>query len=201
MRKADNVLSRRKMIRGAATALVAGATINVAAIAATKATPSDVDAELIRLGNELAALWPEHTLRLEALNDIGDRAWELAEQRTGIKHPGRDEIRNMKPGEFNRLLAAMCAAQEELKMQHQESRFLEISNRADGLMKRIDSLQASTAAGLGAKAITVAFLNSELWDESAADQDIEKRQVRLLVDAAFAASGIANPVTQGSRQS
>jgi hypothetical protein len=181
-------------------AVLAGAASLPALAVPAIASPTP-DAELIRLGNELTALWPEHALRLEALNDIGDRAWELAEQRTGIKHPGRDEVRNMKPGEFDRLLAAMWAAQEELKMQHQESRFLEISNCADGLMKRIDSLQASTAAGLGAKAITVAFLNSELWDESAADQDIEKRQVRLLVDAAFAASGIANPVTQGARQS
>lgn len=39
MAKADNKTSRRNLIRGAATALVAGATINIAAIAVTKAAP------------------------------------------------------------------------------------------------------------------------------------------------------------------
>lgn len=182
-----STIPQTSLTRRAAVGAIAFAAASSAAVALPSSGP---DAELVELGNRLAALFPEYARLLSLSNELGDRAHQLAYERTGHDPSAGPKCSKV---EGDRWMAAFFAASSEVGWDDVERQQEPIFKAADELAHRIEALPAGTVAGLAAKALSAGFVQPNLWDEPFNELDWDKSRTRGLIEATLATAGVPNP--------
>jgi len=172
-------------------AILAGAVAMPAAALAVQ----NPDAELIDLGNKLAAAWPEHARLSRASFESSQSDWIAAREASGIPfcvRQGHPNLEHLNAADRRRAFAAWEALAKSRGGASEDALDAHYGY-TDGLVRRMAELPAATLAGLAAKAMAAAHYNSDLWDAEPKALDWDKEHIRRLIDAVLSAAGIANP--------
>jgi hypothetical protein len=175
-------ISRRKLLASAP----AVAAVGMPAVAsALSGFPGDPDAELLALGAELDAFYPEYLTSGTAANAASETAWIEAERSLGFKR--EDDV-------TPELLETMFGVREKSGAEAIIDKDQAITGHVDEIHRKIIELPAHTLAGIAVKARAGAMLMlSDLWSEPAIDMDYDKFVMRRLIESILESAGIELP--------
>jgi hypothetical protein len=179
-------LSRRSLVTSAA-ALPA---LAVPALAATTDLSGNLDAELVRMGQELLRLQSAYEASIVELNEKGDPAAALARERIGPPDPaGSTKERS------DLFAAELEKAYKEAGADVTEDNCDILCGQTGRLAEKIMAIPAYTVAGLRAKTIAaVQCCEHSFWNRPFDDLDWEEKGARSLIEAACLLTGVNVPV-------